>query len=42
MKEVNPQDFKDKVELSKKLNQIIEQLIVENPNEWIWTHNRWK
>ena len=42
MKEVNPQDFKDKVELSKKLNQILEQLIVENPNEWIWTHNRWK
>ncbi len=35
-------DFKDKLELTLKLNQIIEQLIVENPHEWIWTHNRWK
>ena len=28
MKEVNPQDFKNKVELSKKLNQFL-KLIVE-------------
>ena len=35
-------DFKDKLELTLKLNQIIEKLIVENPHEWIWTHNRWK
>ena len=35
-------DFKDKLELTLRLNQIIEQLIVENPHEWIWTHNRWK
>ena len=35
-------DFKDKLELTLRINQIIEQLIVENPHEWIWTHNRWK
>ena len=35
-------DFKDKLELTLKLNQVIEKLIVENPHEWIWTHNRWK
>ena len=35
-------DFRDKLELTLRLNQIIEQLIVKNPQEWIWTHNRWK
>ena len=35
-------DFKDKLELTLRLNQIIEQMIIENPHEWIWTHNRWK
>ena len=35
-------DFKDKLELTLRLNQIIEQMIVKNPHEWIWTHNRWK
>ena len=42
MKEVNPQNYRDKVELSKKLNEVLESLISRNPNEWIWTHNRWK
>ncbi len=42
LKEINPQDFKNKFELSKKLNEILEELITRNPNEWIWTHNRWK
>ena len=35
-------DFKDKLELTLRLNQIIEQMIIKNPHEWIWTHNRWK
>ena len=34
--------FKDKIDLSEKLNRIIENMISENPNQWIWTHNRWK
>tara|TARA_Y100000591_G_C21813653_1_gene689378 strand:- start:326 stop:1180 length:855 start_codon:yes stop_codon:yes gene_type:complete len=42
LKEINPRDFNDKIKLSIKLNQIIEQLVLKNPNEWIWTHNRWK
>jgi len=29
-------------EITKKLNSIVEKMIIENPNEWIWTHNRWK
>jgi len=27
---------------SKKLNKILEKMIIRNPNQWIWTHNRWK
>ena len=25
-----------------KLNQLLEKMIVKNPNQWIWSHNRWK
>ena len=25
-----------------KINQIIEKMIVKNPTQWIWSHNRWK
>ena len=35
-------DFQNKNELTSKLNNILEKMIVDNPNEWIWTHNRWK
>ena len=24
------------------LNSVLEKMIVENPGQWIWTHNRWK
>ena len=40
--EINPYDFQDKLELTKELNKIIEKMIIKNPNQWIWTHNRWK
>ena len=25
-----------------ELNKIIEKMILKNPEQWIWTHNRWK
>ena len=25
-----------------KINQIIEKMIIRNPTQWIWSHNRWK
>ena len=25
-----------------KLNKILEEMIVNSPEQWIWTHNRWK
>ena len=24
------------------LNKILEKMIIKNPEQWIWTHNRWK
>ena len=29
-------------DITKKLNQILEKMIMANPDQWIWTHNRWK
>ncbi len=26
----------------KELNTILERMIIRNPGQWIWTHNRWK
>ena len=39
---INPKDFRNKLELTKKLNEVLEHMIVKNPSQWIWTHNRWK
>ena len=41
-KKINPKDFNDKQVLTKKLNNVLEKMIIRNPNQWIWTHNRWK
>jgi len=40
--EINSKNFKDKNILTKKLNETLESMIIKNPNQWIWTHNRWK
>ena len=40
--EIRPSDFKNKLELTQKLNQVLEEMISKNPYQWIWTHNRWK
>ena len=28
--------------ITLQLNKVIEKMILQNPNQWIWTHNRWK
>ena len=40
--EIKSSDFNNKIILTKKLSEILELMIARNPNEWIWTHNRWK
>ena len=42
MKKINPENFGNKSQLSKKINETLEELITKNPSQWIWTHNRWK
>ena len=39
---INNKKISDKVNTTKKLNEILEGMIVKNPNQWIWTHDRWK
>ena len=33
---------KDTYDTTLKINQIIEKMIVKNPTQWLWSHNRWK
>ena len=45
MKVFNPITFKkeDSLEnITNNLNSWLEKMIKKNPNQWIWTHNRWK
>ena len=41
-KPLNITKYNNKIEISKKLNQILEDMILKNPYQWIWTHDRWK
>ena len=40
--EINPKNFDNKIDLSKKLNEVLEKMVTRNPSQWIWSHNRWK
>jgi len=45
MKVFDPINFSkdDSVEnITSRLNKILENMILNSPYEWIWTHNRWK
>ena len=45
MKVYNPINFsnEDTIEnITTQLNKTLENMIISNPNNWIWTHNRWK
>jgi len=35
----NDEDTKN---ITIQINQIIEKMIIKNPDQWIWSHNRWK
>ena len=45
MKVLEPIHFskQDSIEnITNKLNNTLEKMILANPNNWIWSHNRWK
>ena len=35
-------DEDDTKNITLKINHMIEKMIVKNPKQWIWSHNRWK
>lgn len=41
---INKKDNQEenKREITIKINQTVEKMILRNPKQWIWTHNRWK
>ena len=41
-KEIYASNIDNKINLTKKLNKVLENMILKNPDQWIWTHNRWK
>jgi len=45
MKVQKPIYFKDNSsidDITLRLNKILERMILDSPNHWIWSHNRWK
>ena len=45
MKVYEPINFSDNETIESitlQLNKILEEMILKNPDHWIWTHNRWK
>ena len=35
-------DEEDTKNITLGINRLIEKMIINNPKQWIWTHNRWK
>jgi len=41
-KPIKVSSTKSQNEVSSFINKILEKMILKNPDQWIWTHNRWK
>ena len=35
-------DEEDTQSITLKINKIIEKMVIDNPSQWLWSHNRWK
>jgi len=35
-------DLEDTKKITLDINRILEKMIINNPKQWIWSHNRWK
>ena len=42
MQPINFDNSKTIEDITLKLNQLLEKMIIRNPHQWIWSHNRWK
>ena len=42
MQPINFDNDETIVNITLKLNQLLEKMIIRNPYQWIWSHNRWK
>ena len=42
MKPINFDNDQTTENITLQLNQLLENMIVRNPHQWIWSHNRWK
>ena len=40
--QIQDSEKKNKLLITKKINTVIEKLILRDPSQWILTHNRWK
>jgi len=40
--EITDNNEENAKKITLKINQILEKMILENPKQWIWSHNRWK
>ena len=40
--QIDAKNFNNKSDLTKRLNKSVEEMIAHKPENWIWTHNRWK
>ena len=41
-KPINFESTKSTQEITNELNKILEKMIIYKPEQWIWSHNRWK
>ena len=39
---INYSNDKSIEDITLDLNHVIEEMILRNPDQWIWSHNRWK
>ncbi len=42
MKPINFDNDQTTENITLELNQLLENMIIRNPHQWIWSHNRWK
>ena len=40
--EINYSKEDTELQITNRINNVIEKMIKENPGQWIWTHKRWK